>query len=135
MNSGFIAPSVASLKVPKTIVSDTGEITRDARNGRWTLNAPRAHSWVGSWSGRRLQLGSVDARFAPGDAWHTGSLVSMDGAELPKSKQMLLVLAGRAENVGMGGIPRAIRSATVGEAAPRTFAFRRRRLSYCPITI
>ena len=103
--SGYIAPSMASLATPSVLVTDTGEIVRDARRGTWTLDAPRASSWIGSWSGQRLQLGAVDARFAPGDAWHTGALVSMDGADLPSSKRMLLVLAGRAENVGMGWNP------------------------------
>jgi hypothetical protein len=57
---------------------------------------------VGDWGNARLQLGEVDAWFVPGDTFHAGSLVSMDGGDLGRSKQMLLTLAGRAENLNMG---------------------------------
>lgn len=100
--SAFAAPSVASLDVPTQFVSDTGEIVRDAVLGHWTVNTPRAKVWVGDWGGSRFQLGEVEAWFNPGDSFHAGSLVSLDGSDLGRSKSMLLTLAGRAENLNMG---------------------------------
>ena len=100
----FVAPSRASLENPGRWVSDTGEIIRNGKAGWFRLDAPRAKAWAGPTGGQQMQIGEMKGLFAatPGVPWSSGSLVSLDGMPLTQSKKMLLVCAGRAENIGMG---------------------------------
>ena len=103
-NTGvFSAPSLASLENSGRWISDTGEITRNGKAGWFKLNAPRAKAWAGPSSGQQLKSGELSALFPASYyvPWSTGSLVSMDGMPIDSSRRMLLVTAGKAENIGM----------------------------------
>ena len=100
----FVAPSVASLDNPGRWVSDTGQIIRNGSAGWFRLNSPRSKVWVGPTSGQSMQIGELRGLFDPtaNVPWSSGALSSLDGMPLDQSKRMLLVCAGRAENIGMG---------------------------------
>ncbi len=107
-NTGvFPAPSLAGLDNPGRWISDTGQITRNGRAGWFKLNAPRAKAWAGPSSGQQLVTGELSALFPSSSSvpWSTGALVSMDGLPLDSSRRMLLISAGKAENIGMGWNP------------------------------
>ena len=103
-NTGvFPAPSRASLENSGRWISDTGEITRNGKAGWFKLDAPRAKAWAGPSSGQQMKTGELSALFAASYyvPWSTGSLSSLDGMPISSSRRMLLVAAGKAENVAM----------------------------------
>ena len=99
----FPFPSRASLENPGRWTSDSGQITRNGRAGWFKLDAPRAKAWAGPSSGQILKDGELSATFPASMhvPWSTGSLVSMDGMPVADSKRLLLIAAGKAENIGM----------------------------------
>jgi len=80
------------------IVSDTGELRWRPREGIWTCAAERACIVAGFVGGRRISAGAltVQARTRFG----VYLLVSLDGAPIRRSRHMLLIAVGRAENTG-----------------------------------
>ncbi len=103
-NTGvFPSPSRAGLENPGRWISDTGQITRNGKAGWFKLDAPRAKAWAGPSSGQSMKTGELSALFPRSSyvPWSSGSLVSLDGMPISSSKRMLLVSAGKAENVNM----------------------------------
>jgi hypothetical protein len=87
-------------------VSETGEITwdnRDANQSVFTVNAPAAKAAVGYIGGKAIELGNVTiAMDTTYNNWGTVTLTAVDGKSMNESSNVLLVVAGRAENTGMG---------------------------------
>jgi len=87
-------------------VSETGEITwnnQDSAQAVFTVDAPAAKAAVGFIGGKTLELGNVTfAMDTTPTNWGTVTLTALDGKPLNESSNSLLVVAGRAENTGMG---------------------------------
>ncbi|PQV65482.1 Carbohydrate binding domain-containing protein [Abditibacterium utsteinense] len=98
----FISPSVASAATPNQFRSDTGEIIWDSARGTWNLNTPRSKVVAGFVGGRKIDLDEAQFWVAPSSKWATIGLVSLDQNPIPRARRLLLTLAGRAENPGMG---------------------------------
>jgi hypothetical protein len=87
-------------------VSETGEIfwnNRDSAQAVFTVNAPAAKAAVGYIGGKTIELGNVVIAMDSTETnWGTVTLTSLDAKPLEGSSNVLLVVAGRAENTGMG---------------------------------
>ncbi len=70
------------------IVSDTEELTRDFKNGVYTINAPQVQAAMGWIGGREFQL--ADVTFDIQTAKAAVSVSSMDGQPIATSKKMLV---------------------------------------------
>lgn len=86
------------------LASETGEIrweTEPAEQARYTVNAPTVRVAVGYLGGRTLSLGDVELTMerTPSN-WASIALAALDGEPLARSRKMLLVAVGRAENSG-----------------------------------
>jgi aryl-phospho-beta-D-glucosidase BglC (GH1 family) len=91
-----------TLMTPAT--SDTGEITWDAAQRLFTLNAPAARLLIGRAGGRTVSVGEVTFQVGPlggNEHAHIG-LVALDGKPIATSNSLFLVAIGRAENQNMG---------------------------------
>ena len=87
-------------------VSETDEIlwdNRDPGQSVFTVNAPAAKVATGYIGGKAIELGKVTiAMDTISNNWGTVTLTSIDGKPINESSNVLLVVAGRAENTGMG---------------------------------
>jgi hypothetical protein len=87
-------------------ISETGEIVwnnRDSAQAVFTVDAPAAKAALGYIGGKTIELGNVViAMDTTKSNWGTVTLTALDGKSLDESSNALLVVAGRAENTGMG---------------------------------
>jgi hypothetical protein len=87
-------------------VSETREImwdTRDSTEAVFTVDAPAAKAALGYIGGKSIELKNVVIAMDSTDTnWGTVTLTALDGNPLNESTNVLLVVAGRAENTGMG---------------------------------
>ncbi len=97
----FASPSLASNQNSAVFGGANGEIQWDGARATWSLNAARAKMVAGAVGGRKIQLGDAQFWVAPSSNWATIGLVSLDNAPIAGAKNLLLTLAGKAENVGM----------------------------------
>jgi hypothetical protein len=98
-------PTASRAEAPNSTsyVSDTGQVQWRQEPGLFTLNTPRSKVAVGFLGGQsadldelRLQLPASQTNFA------AIALSSLDGQPVAASRRLLLTVAGRAENLGMG---------------------------------
>ena len=76
---------------------------RDSSQSIFTVDAPAAKAAVGYIGGKTIELGNVTiAMDTIPNNWGTVTLTALDGKPLIESSNVLLVVAGRAENTGMG---------------------------------
>ena len=78
------------------IVSDTGEITRDWKNGQLIINSARTQGISGFLGKGENKLN--DAVIKSSNLFVTVILSSLDGKDLKESGKVLLTTVGRAEN-------------------------------------
>jgi hypothetical protein len=87
-------------------VSETDEIlwdNQDPGQSVFTVNAPAAKVATGYIGGKAIELGNVTiAMDTISNNWGTVTLTAIDGKPINESSKVLLVVAGRAENTGMG---------------------------------
>ncbi len=85
-------------------VSETGEIiweNKDSVNAVYKVNAPAVRAAVGYIGGKNIELGSVSVMMDTTTYnWAVITLTSLDGKPVEESSKILLVAAGRAENIG-----------------------------------
>jgi hypothetical protein len=85
--------------------SDTGEVewTCGSLPARFTVNAPALRVAVGDLAGSRLRLGDVVLEVSPRERKYACvALVALDEKAVKDSRKVLLTVAGRVENQGMG---------------------------------
>jgi hypothetical protein len=76
---------------------------REAGESIFTVNAPATKAAVGYIGGKAIELGNVTiAMDTTYNNWGTVTLTALDGKSMNESSNVLLVVAGRAENTGMG---------------------------------
>ncbi len=100
--STFASASRAGLDDPKTLNSDTGQLRWDRSANTFAVNAPRSKVVVGTLGGKSTYLDELQIAMPPSQSnWAAFALSSLDGADIARSKRLLLTVAGKAENVGM----------------------------------
>lgn len=83
-----------------TVISDTGEISRDWKHGTHTIDTPRTQSAAGWTGGRTVTLRDLELRLSTPKS--AVALSSLDGAPIAGSKELLLSVVARAV-LGPGG--------------------------------
>jgi hypothetical protein len=98
-----------SINASMAETSDTGEVVWKAgRSAQLTevaflVKAPAARMAVGPIAGRKVDLGDVSVEVGAMDRHYAClALVALDGRPVAESKSVLLAVAGRVENQGMG---------------------------------
>lgn len=77
------------------VVSDTGEILRDWKEGVGTLRAPRVQAVTGRLEGRSFALGDVEVAL---DIPHATAVVaSLDGQPIAAARRLLVAVCGRTD--------------------------------------
>ncbi len=79
-----------------SVVSDTGELTRDWKKGLITINTPRSQGITGFTGGEWITL--KDVAIKSGTPFATIMVSALDKNALNQSARMLLTAVGRAEN-------------------------------------
>jgi hypothetical protein len=93
----------ASLHEPRTLVSDTQQITWHKNPGLFLVDTPRSKAAIGFLGNRTTDLGELRVTMPQSlSNWATFTLSSNDGSEISRSKSLVLTAAGKAENLGMG---------------------------------
>ncbi len=83
--------------------SDTREVAWEAAEGRFLVRAPAARMAVGRIAGKRVELGDVSVEVGRMERGYAClALVALDGRAIAESRSVLLAVAGRVENRGMG---------------------------------
>jgi hypothetical protein len=93
------------VEVKDVRTSDTGEMAWEpgAKQPSFIVNAPAFRMAAGMLSGRKVALGDATVEFVKLEKdYACVSLVALDGKPLAESKKVLVSLAGRVENQGMG---------------------------------
>ncbi len=102
------APRVAGGEAKGTAgrTSATGEIAwaaEPAEQALYTVNTPRVRVATGYLGGRSITVGDVTFTMESTPSnWGSVALASLDGEPVARSKRLLLVAMGRAENTDMG---------------------------------
>ena len=100
---GFPTASRVSADSPAQLVSDTGQVLWDTRSNIFRVNAPRSKVAVGSLGGSKTFLDELSIAMPPSQSnWAMFGLSSLDGAEVSRSRRLLLTACGKAENLNMG---------------------------------
>lgn len=83
--------------------ADTRQVMWDSKKGIFSLDTARTKVAVGFLGARFTQLGEWQFTMprSPNN-WASLSLSSLDGRDIPASKNLLLTAVGKAENIGMG---------------------------------
>ena len=101
------APVRASATVPLDAVrtSDTGELewVPGEKTCAFRVNAPAFRMAAGTLGGTHLRLGEIGLEFGPPAAGYACvSIAALDGRPVSGSERLLVSVAGRVENQGMG---------------------------------
>ncbi len=91
-----------------SVTSDTQQLTRDWRVGRFTIDTPMTQAVMGWVSDKPIKL--ADVTFTIRTPKATAAITSLDGQPIARSKQLLLTVAAQAGNIGK---PQAIRAEPV----------------------
>ncbi|MDP8230606.1 MAG: hypothetical protein P9L93_05830 [Candidatus Gorgyraea atricola] len=92
-----------------TVVSDTGQITRDHKKGVFMLKTPRVFSFSGFLSEKQDQE-FQGVRFSTEEDFATFTVISMDDKDISGSKRLLLAVVGRVQNRGQKLAPHITKS-------------------------
>ncbi|HEX8237965.1 MAG TPA: carbohydrate binding domain-containing protein [Abditibacteriaceae bacterium] len=99
----FPTTTRASLNEPRTLNSDTQQITWQKNPGLFLVDTPRSKAAIGFLGDRTTDLGELRVKMPPSaNNWATFTLSSMDGSEISRSRSLVLIAAGKAENFDMG---------------------------------
>ena len=96
-----------AIPVPtSTWISETNQLSwdnRDSLQSVFTINSESVKAAVGYIAGKAINLGNVTIAMDSTEFnWGVITLASLDGKPIDSSTNMLLVVAGRAENTNMG---------------------------------
>lgn len=98
----FAMPSVADLADRRVYELAGGRLEWDSKLSLWTCNTARSKLLAGFGGGREVRLGEMRLWLNRPGQYVAGGLTSLDNQPIPDARRMLLVLTGRAENIGMG---------------------------------
>ncbi len=98
-------PDIADLTKDKDkVVSDTGEISSDAKNGVFVVKTPRTFSFSGFTGNIGTQEFS-GVKFSTKSDFATFTITSLDNKDICDSKHLLLTVVGRVRNKGQRFAP------------------------------
>jgi hypothetical protein len=95
----FPAPSRASLATRTRARSGDTTLQWSGGPGFWQVDSPRSKLFAGFAEGKVVKVGELQLLCS--SKWLAGGLSALDDQPIPTSKRLLLVLAGRAENIDM----------------------------------
>ncbi|HEX8832858.1 MAG TPA: carbohydrate binding domain-containing protein, partial [Abditibacteriaceae bacterium] len=102
-NGVFPVASRSEIRTEKVWNSDTQQVRWDTFGSIYAVNAPRSKVAIGQVGGRKIDLDELQLTVEPSQSnFAAFSLSSLDGKPVVDSRSILLVAAGKAENVGMG---------------------------------
>jgi len=99
----FPVATRAELDSAANYKSDTGQIRWSKAPGLFSVDTSRSKAIMGFLGGRNVQLSELRiTQPTSHNNFASYALSSLDGAEIARSKRLLLVAAGKVENLGMG---------------------------------